>query len=90
VPALLAAQADIGRMLAGLRRGLRARGLRGLVAGAAGATAIAFALTLGRAIWQGEAVLAAFAAFAGSAAVLALGAGLIGALRLRRARRIGA
>ncbi|MGA0715625.1 MAG: efflux RND transporter permease subunit [Gemmobacter sp.] len=90
VPALLAAQADIGRMLAGLRRGLRARGLRGLVAGAAGATAIAFALTLGRAIWQGEAVLAAFAAFAGSAAVLALGAGLIGALRLRRARRSGA
>lgn len=88
VPALLAAQADISRMFSGLRRGMVARGLRGLVAAAGVVTAALFALTLGRAIWRGDQVLAAYATFAGATALVMLGAALIGGLRLRRARRM--
>jgi len=84
VPALLAAQADVGRMLTALRRSFAAPGLRGVTGAAALATAAVFAATLGRAIWQGTAVMPAFGLFAAGAAAVAILAAAIGALALRR------
>jgi len=84
VPALLAAQADVGRMLTALRRSFAAPGLRGVTGTAALATAAVFAATLGRAIWQGTAVMPAFGLFAAGAAAVAILAAAIGALALRR------
>jgi len=84
VPALLAAQADVGRMLTALRRSFGAPGLRGVTGAAALAMAAVFAATLGRALWQGDAVAPAFGLFAAGTAAVAIGAAAIGALALRR------
>ncbi|MCR9149380.1 MAG: efflux RND transporter permease subunit [Rhodobacteraceae bacterium] len=84
VPALLAAQADVGRMLTALRRSFAAPGLRGLTGAAALAMAAVFAATLGRALWQGDAVAPAFGLFAAGTAAVAILAAAIGALALRR------
>ena len=87
VPALLAAQSDIGRMQAAFRRSFAAPGLRGVTGLAALAILGVFAATMGRAVWEGTAMLPAFGLFAAAAAgVVVLAAGL-GALALRPGRR---
>ncbi|MGX9351315.1 efflux RND transporter permease subunit [Shimia sp. W99] len=53
VPALLAMQADVSRQVAALRRGVRARGLRGLVLGTGAVLVVWLGLTLGWTLWQG-------------------------------------
>jgi multidrug efflux pump subunit AcrB len=99
VPALLAAQADIGARIGSLRRMLRrGRGAAlGIVAGAAAAMVAVFAVTFGPVavtgtlpgwlarLWPGEAAggAAALALFAGAAAVIATVALIAGRLRLR-------
>lgn len=89
VPALLAVQLDFGRQTRALRRGLATPGLRRVLIGAAAAVALAFVVTLGRAILAGQGVAAAlgsFAALALGVAVLAalLSPWVIGAARVRR------
>jgi multidrug efflux pump subunit AcrB len=84
VPALLAAQSDIGRMLAALRRSFAAPRLRALTGAAAVAVAAVFAATLGRAIWEGGAVMPAFGLFVAGAGAVALLAAVAGGLALRR------
>ena len=84
VPALMAAQSDIGRMQRALRRSFAAPGLRG-VTGLAGLAILgAFAATMGRAFWDGAAMLPAFGLFVAGAAGIALVAAGLGALVLRR------
>jgi len=77
VPALLAIQLDVTRQLRALRHGLRARPLRGVLGTAAGLIALAFVATLGRALLAGQGVGAALGLFAGLAALVVLGAGLV-------------
>jgi len=63
--------------------------LRGVLWGASGAVALGFALTLGRALYSGDGVGAAFAAFVGLSAAVVIATGLI-APRLLRGRIRGA
>lgn len=67
VPAAMAVQADAGRQLRGLRRGLRARGIGPVVGVLAAAVAAAFAATLGWVAVMG-ALPAALAGLAGPGA----------------------
>lgn len=93
VPALLAAQMDIARAVAGFRRSLRGpRGLRALVAVAAVAVAALFAATLGaemvtgaRPEWMpGQGMAGALAVFVAGSGAVAILAWAIGAVSLRR------
>ncbi|WGT51611.1 efflux RND transporter permease subunit [Thioclava nitratireducens] len=83
VPAVLAVQLDFGRQVQAVRHGVRVVRLRGVLAGVAALMAVGFALTLGRAMWEGEALMPAFGGFALIAAMVAMGAGLIAPRLLR-------
>ncbi len=87
VPALLVVQADVGRMVAALRRALRAGLLRPLIVVATLAIVALFAGLLGPALLSGESLAPALGRFAAAAAVLLLvvwGAGtLVIARRMR-------
>lgn len=89
VPAALAVGQDFGRDIRALRRALGsrhrgARALRQVLGLAAGAMALAFAATLGRALWLGQGVTAALGLFLAICAALALAAGVVAARRSRR------
>ena len=77
VPALLAIQLDFARQVQAMRHGLRVRGLNRLLGGAAALIGLGFAGTLGRALVTGTGGSAAFAAFAGIAAAVVIGAGVL-------------
>ena len=77
VPALLAIQLDFARQVQAMRHGLRVPGLNRILGGAAALIALAFVATLGRAIVQGEGAGMAFLSFAGLAALVVLGAGVL-------------
>ncbi|WP_254796783.1 efflux RND transporter permease subunit [Sulfitobacter albidus] len=103
VPALVAAQHDVGRQIAAMRRGLRAPvGALRLGLGAMWLTVLGWgALTLGYAIWQGalhpalagvlpgalSPVAAALALFVAGVAVVAVAGYVIGALAMLLRRR---
>ncbi|WP_415182031.1 efflux RND transporter permease subunit [Phaeovulum sp.] len=78
VPALLAVQLDFGRQIRALRRGLAVPGLRGVLAASAVALLLGFGATLGRAVFAGEGVAAAFGQFALLAAAVVVLAALLG------------
>ncbi|TMV88891.1 efflux RND transporter permease subunit [Thioclava sp. BHET1] len=83
VPALLAIQHDFGRQFGALRHGVRVVRLRGVLAAGAALIAVAFVITLGRAMATGGALLPAFSGFALISAMIALGAGLVAPRLLR-------
>ncbi|MBW0157942.1 efflux RND transporter permease subunit [Sedimentimonas flavescens] len=90
VPATLAVQLDVSRQVRAMRHGARVPRLRGVLWGASGAVALAFALTLGRALYSGDGVGSAYAAFVGLSAAVVIATGLIAPRLLRgRFRRAG-
>ncbi|WP_343080762.1 efflux RND transporter permease subunit [Ostreiculturibacter nitratireducens] len=84
VPALLAAQDDIGRQVRAFRRAFRATGTAATLTLATIGVGIVFALTMGRAILAGEGAFRAFGLFVAGSAAVAVAALIIGALALRR------
>ncbi|KFE35543.1 efflux RND transporter permease subunit [Thioclava atlantica] len=83
VPAVLAIQLDFGRQIRAVRHGARVVRLRGVLAGVALLLTGGFAVTLGRAMVEGGALLPAFGAFA---LISALIVGLAGVLAPRLLR----
>ncbi|MFD2172700.1 efflux RND transporter permease subunit [Rhodobacter lacus] len=95
VPAALAVGEDFGRALRALRRGLRAghgagRRLRTVLGAATAIVALAFAATLGRALWAGTGTMSALGLFVGIALVVTLAAGALAPRLLRGAGRAAA
>lgn len=95
VPALMAVQADVMRMVVALRRGLRPRGPRRVLGGAMTAVLVAFAVVLGPLLVQGHApqwlglpagIAAAVGLFITAAAGICLLAYGVGRLVLRPGR----
>ncbi|MCB2137531.1 MAG: efflux RND transporter permease subunit [Rhodobacteraceae bacterium] len=87
VPALLAVQHDVSRQFAAFRRARRVPALRWLVAAAALAMAVVFALTLGAAILDGAALSSALGRFALGCVAIACLAAALGAVFLRPRRQ---
>jgi multidrug efflux pump subunit AcrB len=83
VPATLAVQMDFARQVQAMRHGARVPGLRGVLWSATALVALAFAVTLGRAIWSGAGVGAALGVFVMLAAVVVLAAGILAPRVLR-------
>jgi len=83
VPAMLAIQLDFGRQITAVRHGARVLRLRGVLAGVAALLVVGFAITLGRAMLDGGALMPAFAGFALISAMIVIGAGIIAPRLLR-------
>ncbi|OOY29165.1 acriflavine resistance protein B [Thioclava sp. L04-15] len=83
VPAMLAIQLDFGRQITAVRHGARVVKLRGILGGVAALLIVALAITLGRAMLTGQAMMPAFGGFALIATMIVLAAGLIAPRLLR-------
>ncbi len=83
VPATLAVQMDFARQVRAMRHGARVPGLRTVLWAATALVALAFAATLGRALWSGTGVGAALGVFVMLAAVVVLAAGILAPRVLR-------
>ena len=83
VPATLAVQMDFARQVRAMRHGARVPGLRTVLWSATALVALAFAATLGRALWSGTGVGAALGVFVMLAAVVVLAAGILAPRVLR-------